>query len=191
MNTEFMLNVALLILLAITALGIVRMRSLFAVIMLAGLYSLLTASLFVLWDAVDVAFTEASVGAGVSTVLMLAALSLTKPDTKPTPNYRRLPALLIVILTGGFLLWACLDLPKYGDANAPVHTHPMYERFTVTSHEEIQVPNMVTSVLASYRGYDTLGETVVIFTAGVAIWLLLAAGPRRRIKGITSAGDEK
>ena len=49
------------------------------------------------------------------------------------------------------------------------------------------VPNVVTSVLADYRGYDTLGETTVIFTAGIGVLLLLKGRRRRRT---TSAAGE-
>jgi len=42
------------------------------------------------------------------------------------------------------------------------------------------VPNVVTAVLASYRGYDTLGEVTVVFTAGVGVLLLLRGRTRRR-----------
>ena len=60
-----------------TAVMILRLHNLFVVVMLGGVYSLLAATVFVLFDAVDVAFTEAAVGAGVSTVLLLGALALT------------------------------------------------------------------------------------------------------------------
>ena len=46
---------------------------------------------------------------------------------------------------------------------------------------EIDMPNVVTAVLASYRGYDTLGETVVIFTAAVGVLLLLRGRRRKTI----------
>ena len=72
-----------------------------------------------------------------------------------------------------------IEVPYYGDPQAPIHTHvaPRYIRETPT---EIGVPNVVTAVLASFRGYDTLGETTVIFTAGIAVLLLLRDPPRRR-----------
>jgi multicomponent Na+:H+ antiporter subunit B len=41
------------------------------------------------------------------------------------------------------------------------------------SYPDTATPNMVTAVLADYRGYDTLGETVVILTAGLAVALIL------------------
>ena len=59
------------------AFAIVRSKDLLAVAMLLGIYGLLSASFFVVMDAVDVAFTEASVGAGISTLLMLVAISMT------------------------------------------------------------------------------------------------------------------
>ena len=76
----------LLAFLAITALVIARLEYLFAAAMLTGIFSLLSAGLFTLMDAVDVAFTEAAVGAGVSTVLMLGTLSLTTREEKQSPT---------------------------------------------------------------------------------------------------------
>lgn len=153
-----------------------RLRNLFAVAMLGGIYSFLSATIFVVLDAVDVAFTEASVGAGVSTVLFLTTLALTAPSEKP-PVHSPLVPLLVVTVTGAALIYATLDMPAFGDPDAPIHQHvaPYYLENTVA---ETTVPNAVTSVVAGYRGYDTLGETTVILTAGVGVMLLL--GRRRR-----------
>lgn len=177
---EFIINLVLLGMLAVMGLAIARIRHLFAVAMLAGLYSLLCACWFTLADAVDVAFTEAAVGAGVSTVLFLGCLALTRAEEKPTPNPRAVLGMLVCTLTGMALVYATLDMPPFGARDNPANTHPIYERFTVTSKEEIGVPNAVTSVLASYRGYDTLGEVVVIFTAGTAVIMLLGGAVRHR-----------
>lgn len=166
--------------LVVTALAIARLRLLMAVAMLGGLFSLVSASLFVLMDAVDVAFTEAAVGAGMTTVLMLATLGLTRQREKTTPPRRALPAALLVSATGALLLYGLAGLPRFGAPDTPVQAHPLTQRFLVESQGETGVPNVVTSVLASYRGYDTLGETVVIFTAGVAVMLLLGRRPQRR-----------
>ena len=105
-----------------TVIMIVRLHSLFAVVMLGGIYSLMAASMFVVLDAVDVAFTEAAVGAGISTVLMLGALSLTKSDEKVKPRHGVLP-LVVVAATGAALIYATLDMPSYGDPFAPIHLH--------------------------------------------------------------------
>lgn len=81
-------------------------------------------------------------------------------------------ALIAVCLTGALLIYGTLDMPDWGDPRSPasLHVSPRYIEKTV---EETAVPNMVTSVLADYRGYDTLGETTVIFTAGIACLLLI------------------
>jgi multicomponent Na+:H+ antiporter subunit B len=165
------------------ALHIAQLRSLFAAAMLFGIFSLLSAGMLTLMDAVDVAFTEAAVGAGISTVLILGALSLTtKEESRPT--HHRWSAKIIVILTGMMLVYGTLDMPSYGDPNAPIHRH-VAPHYLEDSVEEIGIPNVVTSVLASYRGYDTFGETTVVLAAAVGAALLLggAVGPTRRDEG--------
>ena len=145
--------------------------------MLAGIYSLLSAGLFTIMDAVDVAFTEAAVGAGISTVLFLGALSLVGHQEKK-PGHTPLLPLLVVLVTGGALVYGTMDMPPFGDPDNPVH-HRVADHYLEESPHEIGVPNVVTAVLASYRGYDTMGETTVVFTAAVAVMLLLARRSRR------------
>jgi multicomponent Na+:H+ antiporter subunit B len=161
----------LLTLLAVVTVAIVRQRSLFGVVILAGIYSFLMASVLIALDAVDVAMTEASVGAGVSTVLLLATLHLTKTTENP-PLHRNLIPLLLSAVTGAALVWGTFVLPPFGTADAPIHRH-VAPRYLAQTVQETNVPNAVTSVLADYRGYDTLGETTVIFTAGIGVMLLL------------------
>ena len=164
--------------LIITALSVVVTRSLFAVVTLSGVFSLLSALLFVRMDAVDVAFTEAAVGAGISTMLMLGTLALTsrseRSDRKP-----QIAPLFLVLLTGILLIYGTFDMPKFGAPDTPAQTHvgPDYiERIP----KEIDVPNAVTAILASYRGYDTLGEVAVVFTAGIGVMMLMSGLARRR-----------
>lgn len=147
-------------------------------VMLSGIYSLLSASLFVVLDAVDVAFTEAAVGAGITTVLLLATLALTKSREK-IPTHTPLLPLAVVLITGAVLVYASFEMPPFGDPEAPANQH-VIPRYLQDSPKEIGIPNVVTSVLASYRGYDTFGETVVIFTAGIGVMLLLGRGLARR-----------
>ncbi len=166
------LNIGLMTMLLVVAFAVVRMRSLFAIVMLQGVYSLLSAVWFVSLDAVDVAFTEAAVGAGISTVLMLGAMLLTDRDAKSIPVKQKLGPLLIVVATGFAMFYAIGDMPVYGDAMSPANAYIGAEYIEATKRE-IFLPNVVTAVLASYRGYDTFGETVVIFTAGLGVLLLL------------------
>lgn len=165
----------LLTLMAIITIGVVRLRNLFAVVILGGIYSFLMASVMIVLDAVDVAMTEASVGAGISTVLMLGVLYLTKME-EAKPVHTPLLPLFVAVVTAGGLLYGTIDLPPFGTADQPVHQH-VAPYYLENSIPDTTVPNVVTSVLASYRGFDTLGEAIVIFTAGVAV-LLLLKGPR-------------
>ncbi len=154
-----------------TAVAAIVMRDLFAVVMLFGIYSFLTAALFMALDAADVAFTEAAVGAGITTVLLLSSLRLVGRWER-RPKHGPLLPLLVVGVTGAALIYGTLDIPLLGDPHAPVHQH-VAPRYVQQSAAEMGIPNMVTAVLASYRGFDTLGETLVIFTAGLAVFLLL------------------
>ncbi|MEO6743320.1 MAG: DUF4040 domain-containing protein [Caldimonas sp.] len=161
----------LLVLMVVAVVTLVRSRNLFAVIVLSGIYSFLMATVLVALDAVDVAMTEASVGAGLSTVLLLAALFLCKSEeTEP----RRGPwvPLFVSAAVGGMLVYGTLGLPELSDAAAPIHSH-VAPRYLSSALHETGVPNVVTAVLASYRGYDTLGETTVVFTAGAGVVALL------------------
>jgi len=171
-------NIILLALLAVTAIAAVRLHDLFAVAMMFGIYSLLAAVMFVLLDAVDVAFTEAAVGVGISTVLMLGTIGLVGRHERPSTRRSLLP-LAVVVATGAALIYGTLDMPFFGDPSAPAHQHvaPFY---ITESPSQTGVPNVVTSILASYRGYDTLGELAVIFTAGVGVLALLGLRRRKR-----------
>lgn len=169
----------LLTLMAIVTIGIVRLRNLFAVVILGGIYSFLMAGVMIVLDAVDVAMTEASVGAGIATVLMLSVLYLTKTE-ESTPAHTPLLPLFIAVVTGALLVLGTYDLPPFGAADTPVHRH-VAPRYLGQTMAETGVPNVVTAVLASYRGFDTLGEVTVIFTAGIGVLLLL--GGRRRKSG--------
>ena len=171
------------------AVAAISLSDLFAVVMLFGVYSLLTAALFMNLDAVDVAFTEAAVGAGVTTVLMLASLNLTK-RWEALPRRHHFLGLLVVGVTGAALVYAVLDAPLLGDPTAPVHQH-VTPRYIEQGQAEVGMPNLVTAVLASYRGYDTFGETVVIFTAGLAVLLLLGIRDDPRMRpGVSAIGDQ-
>ncbi|WP_404378985.1 DUF4040 domain-containing protein [Caenispirillum salinarum] len=183
------IDVFLFLFLIITAVAMARMNSLFGVVMMSGIYSLLSAALFMVMDAIDVAFTEAAVGAGISTVLMLGTLALVGRTQKPALRRHHFAALGIVIVTGIALVYGTYDLPAFGDPDNPVQTSTVTERYVDVSGREIGIPNIVTSVLASYRGYDTLGETVVVFTAAVAVLLLLGRARRRSVKGEERGSD--
>lgn len=169
---EFPSEALLFLFLLVTAITVTQLTDLFAAAMVTGVFSLLSAGLFTLMDAVDVAFTEAAVGAGISTVLILGTLSLTHPHERQQA-FRFMP-LGLVMLVGAVLIYGTLDMPHYGDPNAPIHLHVAPD-YIASAMEEFHIPNIVTNVLAAYRGYDTLGETTVVLTATVGVILLLGA----------------
>lgn len=169
-------GIFILSLLVITAVGIVRSTNLFAAVMLAGLFSLQMAAMFFILDAADVALTEAAVGAGVATVLLLSGLALLDDEERQLRRSRRLAA-TVAVLTTLLMIYATFEKPRFGDPLAPANQHVAPWYLTETP-ELIGVPNVVTAILASFRGYDTLGELFVIFTAAVGVLFVLAV--RRR-----------
>ncbi len=176
------LGFLLLTLLVIVTGAIVRTANLFAAVVLLSLFSLLMAANFFLLDAADVALTEAAVGAGISTVLMLAALALTAETEKTASRLKWVAAGTVTALTL-VLLYATLSIPRMGDPSAPVHQHVAPWYLQNTPHL-IDIPNVVSAILASFRGYDTLGEVFVVFTAGIGVLFMLGmrrfpAGKRR------------
>jgi multicomponent Na+:H+ antiporter subunit B len=168
----------LLATMAVTVIAIVLQRNLFSVVVLFGIYSFLMATVLVALDAVDVAMTEAAVGAGVSTVLLLGALHLTG-GTEAKRLRRPLVPLVLSVAVGAVLAYGSLGLPAFSDPQAPIHTH-VAPRYLAEGPKETGVPNIVSAVLASYRGYDTLGETVVVFTAGAGVIALLRKRRKRK-----------
>lgn len=161
----------ILSMMALTTLGIIRLRNLFSVVILSTIYSFLMATLLLIFDAVDVALTEAAVGAGISTVLMLTVLYYTKVNEEK-PKLKSILPLIICFTIGGLLIYGTYGLPAFGASDTPIHTH-VSAQYLERSISETGVPNVVTSVLASYRGFDTLGEVIVVFTAAIGVLSIL------------------
>jgi multicomponent Na+:H+ antiporter subunit B len=178
---DTLIDVTLLAFLAVTAIAIIKVRNLFVVIMLFGIFSLHSAGLFVVMDAADVAFTEAAVGAGISTVLMLATLALTRNQQEKMPVHRARLPLLVVLITAGALIYGTYDIPSFGDSRSPSQEY-LKPQYIERGVKETGTPNIVTALLASYRGYDTLGDVTVIFTAGIGVLLLVGGRITRRVK---------
>ncbi|TGD72227.1 DUF4040 domain-containing protein [Mangrovimicrobium sediminis] len=165
----------LLSLLVITALAIVQTKNLFVAVMLTSIFSLLMAANFFILDAADVALTEAAVGAGITTVIFLSALALTTEREKAVQSAQRL-TLVVVAVLATLIIYATFDKPRLGDPEAPVHQHlaPWYLEKTP---EYMDFPNVVTAVLGSFRGYDTLGEVFVVFAACIGVLFILGVKP--------------
>jgi multicomponent Na+:H+ antiporter subunit B len=166
----------LLGLLVVLAVAAVRAADLLVAAITLGVYGSVMALTWAAIGAVDVSFTETVVGAGATTVFFLAALLRTSRRRSPAPRPLRWGASVIVVLVGAMLAVTLGALPRLGDLAAPASVH-VSPRYLEGTRAETGTPNAVTAVVADYRGYDTLVETAVIFTAGLAGWLLLARDP--------------
>lgn len=173
------LDVFILFSLLVTAVAVISAKNLITSTVLLAAFSLLMAAEYLVLGAPDVAITEAAVGAGISSILLLLALFLVGDEEKKgSKNKLFLPFIVVTLVTFG-LVYATFDMPSFGNKYAPaqLHVSPYYlENATA----ETGMPNMVTSILASYRGFDTLGEAVVILTAAIAVMLLLGKFVRRK-----------
>jgi len=168
---------ALLVLLVALAVTAVRAGDLLVAALALGAYGFAMALTWAAIGAADVSFTEAVVGAGATTVFMLAALlRTTRRRSVATPGLRWV-VLAMVAVFAVELTWLIAALPPWGDPAAPASVH-VSPRYLADVLRETGTPNAVTAVLADYRSYDTLIETVVIFTAGLGCWLLLARPDR-------------
>ncbi len=169
-DINYLINSVVLTFLVIISVAIVRSRNLFDNVILLSIFSLLMAMIYLVLGAPDVAITEAAIGAGISTFLFLGTLLLTGEEEKKVPV--AVSSVLVILMTGGALIYGVLSLPAFGDI-AAVTNHHLVPEFLNESEGKMGIPNVVTSVLASYRGFDTLGETFVVFTAAISVLLIL------------------
>lgn len=146
-------------------------RKLVANVILLSIFSLSVAGLFLNMSAPDVAITEAAIGAAISTIFFLAALRITA-DQEDTHTMDRQPAIIVVVALVMIMMSIVVTMPEFGSADTPPNNH-VGKYYVENSMEDTGIPNVVTSVLASYRGFDTLGELYVIFVAGLAVLLIL------------------
>lgn len=212
------LNLFLFVAAVTAAILIIRATSLLSASVLTGFFSLLMALMWVNMGAMDVAFTEASVSAGISTILLISALAVVGYGERNRPIHRfsSLAVVMLVVLAS-LLLYGTLDMPSLGDPTAPIHNLrvPDYIQQTVggrsREHQALaslgqmqkaesfkgfadersnksleggdfgeHAPNFVTTLLAAYRGFDTMFESAVIFTAGISLVLLIKPTRRKR-----------
>ncbi len=163
----------LLALLMVTAAGAILVKDLISAAFILGSYSFFLALVWAWVGAVDLAFVEAVVGAGLATVFFLLTLFQTDPEDHHIRRTRPpLAALVGLPALGLLLLYGANDLPAYGDPASPASLHiaPFYLENTLA---DTKTPNAVTSIIMDYRGFDTLIETTVIFTAGICFAALL------------------
>lgn len=169
-DANLIMNIFIMFMLVVTSLAVAFSRNLLSSTIFFTIFSLLMALMYVILNAPDVAITEAAIGAGISSILFLAAILLT--GEKEKPKKFSIFSYAIFVFTGIVLAYSAMHLPKWGDISSPASTH-LSPYFINESYNDIGIPNVVTSILASYRGFDTLGEVFVVFTALIAVFVLL------------------
>lgn len=168
------LELGLLAFVLACALAVLVLRDVLSVIIAFAAYSLGISLIWVVLQAPDVALTEAAVGAGVMTVFLLMTIARTvRPEHDRLLERLDPKTGLLVAAFVGVLALTLPALPEIGDPGAPVVDYRVTEHYLAHAYKETGVKNAVTAVLAAYRGFDTLGEVVVVFTAGVTVMTVL------------------
>ena len=159
----------------LTALFTALARDVLAAVIIFGAYSLGMAALYTFYRAPDVAMTEAAISAGVTTVLLLLTLAkTTRIDHEAAFESVNLPAAGAAGLLFTGLMLTMGDIPAVGSADAPIWSNPdVTQWYIAETYAETGVENTVMAVLAAFRGFDTFGEAVVVFAAGIAALIVL------------------
>lgn len=173
-------NLLFLSLLLISVVSLVFSDDSVSSIIVLNVFSLTMTVLYVIMNAPDVAITEASIGACLTTIFFLWTLMILRKENakfsqKKSSKVHLVKNTLVVLLIGLFsslMAYAFLDLPVYGSYDAPINNE-IYSFYIDGTKKYFNFPNMVTAILAGFRGFDTLGETTVIFTAGLSVTFLL------------------
>ncbi|WP_424014732.1 DUF4040 domain-containing protein [Halorubrum xinjiangense] len=166
---------SLFVFVVLTALFTALARDVLAAVIIFGAYSLGMAALYTFYRAPDVAMTEAAISAGVTTVLLLLTLAkTTRLDHEAAFESVNLPAAGAASLLFAGLMLTMGDIPAVGSEDAPIWSNPdVTQWYIAETYAETHVENTVMAVLAAFRGFDTFGEAVVVFAAGIAALIVL------------------
>lgn len=172
LNTYLLLLVTFL--LVIISVKLIFSKNLLENIINISVFSLLIGLSYLLLDAPDVAMTEVALGACFSTCVYLSFLSLLGSLGKTRLKQTRIISSLIICTAFiAILSYAGLDLPSYGAEDSSLQTH-ISQYYIDHTAADVGIPSFVAAILASYRGYDTLGETAVILIAGISVLLMFS-----------------
>lgn len=144
------------------------------VVIYMSVSSIMLTICYLLMDAPDVAMTEAALGACLSsTVLILASKKLNNPSNicKNIFSSKKILYIPLLVIFVIIITMKMYDLLIYGNISAELHLN-VSKHYLENTKKEIGIPAFVAALLASYRGFDTLGETTVILLAGIAVLLI-------------------
>ncbi|MDX1923733.1 MAG: DUF4040 domain-containing protein [Rickettsiaceae bacterium] len=128
--------------------------------------------IYLILDAPDVALTEASINAVISTAILLAMNSKIITQSYPAPKLNFILGLVCAILVFTITFYLSGLVPEFGNLNTPLNQE-VTKYYIENTKSEVDIPAFVTAILADYRGFDTFGETFVIFVAGIAVYTIL------------------
>lgn len=169
---EILLCISAIVML-ITCIKLITSKNLVESIIIMSVFSLFIGICYLFMDAPDVSMTETALGACLSTCVLL---NLTKIVGEDVGTTRKSKIIFASILCSTFIIclsWAALDLPTFGSGDSPLQNH-LTKYYIENTHQDIAIPSIVAAILASYRGFDTLGETVVILIAGLAVVVIVS-----------------
>jgi len=153
---------ALLCVLVLTGTLALLFRDLFISVILLSIFSFLSALLFYVTHAPDVAITEAAVGAGMTTLIYVWAVRSCTGRPRLQQGGIRFSLInaidLVLVLSAGFCLY--LFLPSMNGVPAFMRDYLLENGYAETG-----ALNLVSAVYLGYRAFDTFGETIVLLCA--------------------------
>ncbi len=159
--------------LVIISLQLIISKSLIESIIIMSVFSLFISICYLFMDAPDVAMTETALGSCLSTCVLLNLVKIVGDDVGEVKKSKIAFATILCIVFMACLSWTSMDLPHFGSKESPLQTH-LTEYYVENTKRDIGIPSIVTAILASYRGYDTLGETTVILVAGLGVLVIIS-----------------
>lgn len=171
-NVSFILLMIFMIIMIITCIWLAISNNLFESAILMSIFSLSIGICYLFMDAPDVAMTESALGSCLSTAVFINLIKIVGEKVPKVRIVHLLPAIILCLLLFCILAWTSTDLPEFGNINAAIHNGAS-KYYLENTKNDIDIPSIVAAILASYRGFDTLGETTVILLAGISCLFIL------------------
>ena len=174
MMTEFFAFPIYLFLLLVLVFGMftVSLKSAFSSCLTGSLFSVACAILYFFLQSPDVAMTEASIGVFLSTAFFLMTARIIKTELFERPSKVKFIVCLLCFIMVVFVLYSSvLTLGSFGNIESA--RGGSGDLYLLLSYQKYHIPNVVTTVLASFRGFDTMGETIIILTSALGVFLIL------------------
>lgn len=167
---EFLLFITIITLI-FACFKLIISKNLIESLIITSIFSLIISIGYLLMDAPDVAMTEVSLGAALSSCVMLNVIKITGQEYKSCSKTRFITASILCIIFISILAWVTIDFAEFGSSSSPVQDH-LTSYYIQNTKNDIAIPSFTAAILASYRGFDTLGETTVVLIAGLAVLLI-------------------